>query len=363
MPDPIDRRSFLVRGAGATAGVALTGLAGGVLGGCGDEGGAPPQAAPPPPGGTDHGVLSYQLMWVRNSEFAGQYAADARGYYDGFRSVNLVGGGPDVAPDAMVQSGLALFGVSDPQLTAAANDRGADLVIVGAVFQKSPYAVCSLSTRPIPEPAALVGARIGVQPTNEAIWAAFLRVNRIDPDAVDTVPVSTDLQPLVDGRVDGWFAFSMNEPNTLRVRGLEPTVLLLADHGLPMTGQNHVVRRDTLATKREAVKAALLGDVRGWRAVLSDPRLGVDLTMNTFGRDLDLDPRKELLQVQEQARLITTPATAQHGILTMTGELQDQVRATIRATGLATPGPELFDLSLVEEVYAEHPGLVALAGG
>ena len=47
----------------------------------------------------DLGTLSYQLMWIKNTEFAGQYVADTNGYYEGFDKVELIAGGPTVTID------------------------------------------------------------------------------------------------------------------------------------------------------------------------------------------------------------------------------------------------------------------------
>jgi ABC-type nitrate/sulfonate/bicarbonate transport system substrate-binding protein len=343
------------------AGVVWAGTGTGLLVGCSDEptvtGPEDPEPAPP-----DLGVLSYQLMWVRDSEFSGQYVADSRGYYAGFSSVNLVPGGPTVDVEATVAAGKVLLGVSDPQRVASAVVDGADLVIVGAVYQKNPFAVCSRADAPIATPADLAGRRIGVPPTEQAIWSAFLAVNGVPPASVTVVPAPAEPGPLLAGELDGWFGLAIDEPNRLRLAGVEPVVMLLADHGLPLTGQNHVVTRETLERRRPAVKAALLGDVKGWRAALVDPRAGVDLAVNTYGKDLALDPRLELLLAQQQHVLVLTDETAANGLLTISEQRQDEVVEALGAVGVRVGREQLFDLSVLAEVYDENPALVREPG-
>ena len=56
------------------------------------------------------GELVFQLSWLKDVEFAGEYIADTNGYYTqvGFSGVQLLTGGPNVAQDAVVESGKAL---------------------------------------------------------------------------------------------------------------------------------------------------------------------------------------------------------------------------------------------------------------
>ncbi len=59
----------------------------------------------------------------------------------------------------------------------------------------------------------MIGKKIGVQATNEAVWNAFLKANKIDPSKITRCRCSSTRQPLVDKQVDGWFSFVTNEPN------------------------------------------------------------------------------------------------------------------------------------------------------
>jgi len=303
------------------------------------------------------GTLSYQFMWIKNAEFAGQYVADSRGYYEGFDKVDLIAGGPTVTQDAVVESGKAIVGVSDPNVTAAAINKGADLVIIGAVYQKNPFAICSRADNPIPNPEAMIGKKIGVQATNEVIWDALLKANDLTDADITKVPVQFDPQPLINGEVDGWFSYFTNEPNTLRIQGVEPEVFLLADYGFPITGQNQIVKRSFLEKNRDAVKAILLGDIKGWRDAVADPQLPVDLAVDVYGKDQGLDPEKELMQSKDQNTLVLTEETRVNGLCTMSEELQQQVVEALDLVGIPITVEKLFDMSVIEEVISENPDL------
>ena len=145
------------------------------------------------------GAGTLRLPWLETVEFAGPFIADTNGYYKaaGFSSFTLTPGGPTATPvETELVAGKALFGISTPDLAASAVVKGAGLKIIGATFQKNPYAVLSLASKPISTPQDMVGKKIGVAALDESAWTAFLKANHIDPASITAVPVQTDLTPL-----------------------------------------------------------------------------------------------------------------------------------------------------------------------
>jgi ABC-type nitrate/sulfonate/bicarbonate transport system substrate-binding protein len=351
----IDRRSLLRGGAA----LGLLGATSAFLAACGGD--DKPAAA----GGTSKsfGPLNYQLSWVKNVEFAGAYIADTKGYYTaaGFGSVNLMAGGPNVSQDAVVASGKALLAISSPDITAAAILKGADLVIVGAQYQKNPFAIMSLASAPINTPQDLVGKKIGVQATNEPVWNAFLKANNIDPGKVTKVPAQFDPSPLVSKEVDGWFSFFTNEPNLLKQKGVDTAVMLLNDHGYPMVSETYAVKRSTLTGDRDKLKAALIGDIKGWTDSVADPKAGAALAATKYGKDLGLDEAEQVLESTAQNTVVSTGDTKANGLFTITDELIDETIKTLALGGTTITKERLFDLSVLNEVYAENPALKGAA--
>jgi ABC-type nitrate/sulfonate/bicarbonate transport system substrate-binding protein len=351
----LDRRNFLRTTFRTAAGIAVVGAAGGLLEACSDN-------TPAPTGPGSLGQLDYQLSWIKNVEFAGAYIADKNGYYTaaGFSSVNLMAGGPTVTQDTVVATGKALVGISSPDITASAVLAGAPLVIIGAQYQKNPFAIMSLAQTPINAPEDMIGKKIGVQATNEAVWTAFLKANNIDPSTITKVPVQFDPQPLVNKEVDGWFSFFTNEPNLLKVQGVDTAVMLLNDHGYPMVSEIYVVRKDSLTSKRDQLKAMLIGDIKGWTDSVKDPSLGAHLAATEYGKDLGLAEDEQTLESQAQNTVVATDETKANGLFTITDEKIDETIATLALAGI-TIGKDLFDMSVLAEVYAANPGLKGLS--
>ncbi|HEX2576527.1 MAG TPA: ABC transporter substrate-binding protein [Aquihabitans sp.] len=362
MSKTYDRRAFLGRGGLTIAGAGLLAAGGGtLLAGCGDDS---DDAASGSSGGTGpgrFGTLDYQLSWIKNVEFAGEYIAVEDGYYTegGFSDVNLISGGAGVKQDDAVQNGKAFIGVSSPDITGSAILKGADLVIVGAQYQKNPFCVMSMADTPIMEPEDMYGKKIGVQATNESVWAGFIKASGLDGDRITKVPVQFDPLPLTTGTVDGWFSFVTNEPNALKVQGFETEYFLLNDHGYPYFSESMMVKRESIEKEREKVKAAIMGDVKGWRDSVADPQRSAELAANKYGKDLGLDVEEQVLEAKAQNELIVTPDTKANGLLTIAPERVEETLKSLAAGGIEITAEQLIDTSIIEEIYSENPELKA----
>lgn len=308
------------------------------------------------------GTLDYNQSWIKTTEFAGEYFADSKGYYKeaGFDTVNLISGGPSgTSSESMVLAGSALVGTTTP-IAAGSMAAGEDapLKVIGAKFQKNPFTVYSLGDNPIEKPADMIGKRIGVATgTNEVLFEALLEVNGIDPSQVEAVPVQFDPQPLMNGEVDGQIGFLTNEAITVGLEGYNVATMPFADNGLPFVAGAFVTTEENTVEKRDELKAFLAATIKGWQDALADPDESARLAYEEYGSDLGLNPEKEKLQAAAQNKLVASDDTASNGILTISDELANANIEVLKLAGYEITAEELFDNSLLEEVYAEHPEL------
>jgi ABC-type nitrate/sulfonate/bicarbonate transport system substrate-binding protein len=318
------------------------------------------QAGPAKTGALGAGTL--RLSWLENVEFAGSFIADTYGYYkaEGFSSVELIGGGPTATPvETVLLARKALFGISTPDLAASAVvEGGAAIKIIGAVFQKNPYAMLSMASKPIKTPQDMIGKKIGVQALNESVWAAFLKANNINPTSITKVPVQYDLTPLTSGTIDGWVAYITDEPITLRSSGFKVETFLFADYGYPLSGDVYEATDTTITEHPDAVKAFLRAEIMGWQKALADPALGATLAVQKYGKDLGLNVAEQTLEAKAENMLVLTADTRKNGLLTMTPELIADNIAALKLGGTNVTSGQLFDLSVLTQVYQEDPSLV-----
>jgi ABC-type nitrate/sulfonate/bicarbonate transport system substrate-binding protein len=331
-----------------------------VLAACGsDSPAAPATTAPAKTAAIGAGTL--RLPWLETVEFAGPFIADANGYYKaaGFSSFTLTPGGPTATPvETELVAGKALFGISTPDLAASAVVKGAGLKIIGATFQKNPYAVVSLASKPISTPQDMIGKKIGVAALDESAWTAFLKANHIDPASITTVPVQEDPTPLTTGTVDGWLGYITDQPITLRSKGFPVETFLLADYGYALSGDVYEVAETTITEHRDVVKAFLRSQIMGWQKALADPALGATLAAQKYGKNLGLDVAEQTLTAKAENTLVLTADTKKNGLFTITPELIDANITALKLGGTTVTAGQLFDLSILTEVYQEDPSLV-----
>jgi len=347
------RRDFLRLGGLGAAGIALAACGGG------SSGSAPAAGASAAP--ASFGDLSMQLSWIKNIEFGGEYMADSKGYYTqaGFSKVDLVTGPVDSA-DALVVAGNVTVGVSAPDATARfITEQGAPLKIIGATFQKNPFCILSIEQgKPIRTLADLAGKTVGIQAgTNQQIFAGFLKANGIDPASVKQVVVQYEPTPLTEKKVDGFMAFLTNEPFLVKQQGFTPVTLAFADNGLPLASETLVVLQDTIDKDRDKLKAFLKAEIQGWNDAVADPAAAAKLAVETYGKDLKLDLAGQTEQAKAQNELVSTAETKTNGLFTISDAAVAANLKSLGSMGITVTADQLFDLSLVKEVYAENASL------
>lgn len=307
------------------------------------------------------GDLKVQLSWIKNSEFAGEFFADQNGYYTeaGFSSVNLIAG--PAATEAEVLNGNVLVGIANPiSVAPVILNEGAPLKIIGTTYQKNPFTIVSLKDGAnIATVQDLIGKKIGVQAgPNETLFDALLKANGIAASKVTKVPVQYDPAPLVNGEVDGFLAYVTNESFIVEQQGYPVTNLLFADNGLPFVTESFVVTQDSIDNNREALKAFLYATIRGWKDSIADPAEGARLALEVYGADLGLSKDKEEYQSKTQNEiLVQTDETRANGLFTISDAMIQQNLATLKSSGFEITAEQLFDMSLLAEVYEEHPEL------
>ena len=312
-----------------------------------------------------YGELNLQLSWIKNEEFAGEFLADDRGYFEeaGFTAVNMTAG-PSTGT-AELLSGTADVALSDAiSVGSVIAESEAPLAIIGATFQKYPFTILSLADGGnILTPEDLVGKKIGVQDSNASLFSALLASNGIDASELTIVPVLYDPSVLINGDVDGFMAYLTNESLTVEAQGYPVSNLPFADNGLPFVAETFTTTDTYIAENREKLKAFLYAEIKGWSDAVKDPAAGSKLAVEVYGKDLGLDPAVSLAGATAQAELlVVSDDTVANGLFTITDALQAETIASLKAAGIEVSADDLFDLSLLAEVYKEHPELIAYAG-
>ncbi len=131
-------------------------------------------------------AVTTQLLWIENVEYAGYWIADAKGYFAAAGiAPSFLPGGPNLASvEAIVASGRADVGVDELEKIVDAVARGADLVVVGAIYQHAIAGLLSLPKNPVRKAADLVGKRIGFAPRDKEYIDGIFALNHLPPHYV-----------------------------------------------------------------------------------------------------------------------------------------------------------------------------------
>lgn len=350
----IDRRMFLRGGAKLVGGAALLGVAGpGFLEAC--------SKSKSTTSATNLGTLNFNLPWVPDVESGGEFLAKDKGYYtqQGFTGVNLIPAGPTATPqETVVLTGKALVAVTSLDSSAAAIQKGAGLKVIGTEYQKNPFCIMSQAGKPLNTPQDMIGKKVGVQSVNDAVWAAFLKANNIQLSQVDKVVVSFDPTPLAQGQVDGWFSFITNEPIALGLKGVPTHTFLLADYNYPEIGNVFIVTTDSLKNDRAKVKAAMTAEIITWRECIAHPDLPAQATVKDFPTAQTVPAAQQ--QSVAQNKLIAAGDALTNGLFYIAPATQAQNITTLALGGTTVTVSQLFDMSVLDEIYAAHADLKAV---
>ncbi|MEM6760335.1 MAG: ABC transporter substrate-binding protein [Pseudomonadota bacterium] len=295
-------------------------------------------------------AVNFQLSWLHSVQFGGSYIAKSKGYWSDLGlDVSLAQGGPNAPVEPPVVSGAALVGISAADYTAAAVAQGAPFKIIAVAMQKNPFAIASLASNPVNEPADLIGKKIGMAVANTPVLQALCTLNGVDINGIEIVPTQYDPAPLVSGQVDCLLCWETDLPVAMTVQDVDNTTMLMADHGYALHSQTYIATEDALANRRADLVALLKGEVMGWNDYLADTDAAASLSVDMFP-DAGLDLTTQKLQAARQVPLMFTDLTAERGFGWFT---DDTVAANIETLALLgqNVSADLWDRSLLDEVH------------
>ena len=223
--------------------------------------------------------VTIQLKWVTQSQFAGYYAAKAKGYYKAAGlDVNLKVGGPTIVNEQTVLSKQAEFGVNWFPSLLANRDQGNDLVNIAQVYTRSGTTEVTWKKDGIKNFKQMRGKKFGVWIFgNEFEQRAALVKNGMDPDKdVTLVQQQFDMVAFLKHELDAASAMTYNElaqvletknPDTGKLYTMKDlNVFKYSDLGTGMLQDGIFVRGDWIKSKANQATAVkfLEATFKGW---------------------------------------------------------------------------------------------------
>jgi ABC-type nitrate/sulfonate/bicarbonate transport system substrate-binding protein len=325
-----------------------------VLGGCAGDSDRSGEA-------TDQ--ITTQLTYLLDVTFAGWYLADTEGFLKGERvSSRLLPYGANLPTTSAVVAGRkAEVGLGTIREVIEANNQGADLVVFGTQFQKSPGGLVSLATNPVRTIQDVLGKRIGLDPSGKATLDVALD-NAGLPHDYKVVNVSGDPQPLADGQVDAMAVFVTSQPITLDRRGVPNVAVTFHDLGFPSYENVLLARRATVESVGELLARYLRAVIKGWELNRRDLVAGATKTFDLYGADNSLDLAQQTEENKRQMPLMESALTAQKGLFQMSLEdIAGPQYEALRRAGVG-PMPEVQRFVTLDVLDSAYGGRTSLLG-
>jgi NitT/TauT family transport system substrate-binding protein len=250
-----------------------------LVAGCGGGGSKSSESGGENGGGGAKKKVTLQLKWVTQAQFAGYYAAKAKGYYDeeGL-DVNIKVGGPSITPEQVVLGKQAEFGIDWLPSLLAARDNGQDLVNIAQVFGKSGMTELTWKDSGITTIPQMRGKKVGVWCCgNENELYAALNKNGMNPKTdVTIVNQPFDMNLFLNKQVDAAAAMTYNElaqvletknPKTGQLyKPSDLNIISMESVGTGMLEDGVFVRGDWISDKdnQETAKKFLAASFKGW---------------------------------------------------------------------------------------------------
>jgi class 3 adenylate cyclase/ABC-type nitrate/sulfonate/bicarbonate transport system substrate-binding protein len=227
----------------------------------------------------DH--VSLQLKWRHQFQFAGYYAALAKGFYrEAGLDVQIREGGPDTNVPALVSEGKADFGVCTSS-TLIAKAKGLDLVVLGVIFQHSAAALLVPRRTGIGTLSELQGHRLMDAPDSDDV-AAMLKREGVDYAKLPRVAHNGDPQDLADGKADAMVGYSANEPFVLDQLGVPYELFAPRAFGFDFYGDSLCTSTREVKAHPQQVRAFLVASLKGWDYALSHKEEIADLIRDRY---------------------------------------------------------------------------------
>jgi len=242
--------------------------------------------APAPTGTPVVTKVSLALDWFPNSNHAGFYMAQERGYYrdEGLEVDIFVPANPEDVLKT-VGAGRDDFGVSYQAQVLLARGEGVPVKSIAALVQHPLNSIMVLEESGIIRPSDLAGKKVGITgiPFEEALFSAMLVYDGISPDDVTLVNVGFDLVPaLIGKKVDAIVgAYWTHESIVMELLGFSVKVLRMEEWGVPDFYELVLVaNEDAVGNDPETGQRFLRATAKGFADAIADPQGAVEVLVD-----------------------------------------------------------------------------------
>ena len=218
--------------------------------------------------------VTIQLKWVAQSQFAGYYVAQEKGFYKAAGlDVTIKPGGPDIAPEQVIAGGGADVIVDWLPAALASREKGNKLVNIAQPYKRSGLMLACRKETGIAKPEDFKGKTIGVWFGGNEFpllsWLSQLKLPTTGgKDGVTLMKQGFNVDPFLQKQADCISVMSYNEYHQILEAGVKPDDIVVfnyTDYKVNNLEDGLYVEEDKLkdpafvATMAKFVKASMMG--------------------------------------------------------------------------------------------------------
>jgi NitT/TauT family transport system substrate-binding protein len=300
-------------------------------------------------GGTTLELVTVQLKWTHQAQFAGFYAADQNGYYaeEGL-AVDFVEGGPDVDILEQVQGGAAQFGVSDAAQLVLARAEGQPLRAIAVIYRRNPLVFISLKEAGITAPKDIAGSTVRLTPEVAPAFHTMMARADISPDQYEEFSLGNDLEAFATGEPAVWGVYANGFGLTVERAGYQVNKIYPDDYGVHFYADTLFASDDLIAVNPDLAARVVRATLRGWTYSVEQPgEVGAMVARYDPDSDLELENAK----MDASLQLVYT---GESHIGWMTPGVWLEMECTMREQGLLDKPldiSQVYTMQFLEPIY------------
>ncbi len=274
--------------------------------------------------------VTLRQQWFPNAGYAGElFAINETGKKNNI-GITLQAGADDIDPIKLVLSGQNTFGIAGADQILEANEKGADLVVIGTINYKSLGCFIAREEKKIYTPKDFEGKVIGVQNGTSVyfMYKALLKSSGVDTTKIKEVEAPWDMATFLTGAYDVRPAFYNDETVTLEKNGIKYTTVRPEDNKVHFVGTVYFTTKKIVEDHPEEVQRFVSSLCEGWELALANPQKSIDYLL---AFDKTIDTKREL---QSLIKGIDYYKGANGKALTSNKEDWDNMAATLKEFGM-----------------------------
>lgn len=217
------------------------------------------------------------LNWYVYGEHTPFFYGKAKGFYaDQGIDLEIQEGRGSAMTAQAVAAGTVGFGYFDVPTMIKAAAKGAPLVSVGVLLQKSPMSVMGFTDKGIRKPEDIKGKTVATTPGDSLsqIWPFFLQKTGLKESDFKTVSgdAQTKLNAVINGQADLLLGYAMDQSMKIKdATGKDVTPILFADYGVNMVSSGIVVQKELLTENPDLVRRFMAATTQAVEAAEKAP--------------------------------------------------------------------------------------------